>query len=267
MTPKEGFSFHRLILLIRNDLYLNRSYLLISSAAILGGLFFFSTFHIYTYTQLQHLALPKDFYMTAYPIYSFICGALLTVKIFNEINHEVKGPVWLNLPASIPEKFMSRFLLTTLLFIAWILVLVALASLISEGLNILIFGQRHAIFNPFREEVLVKTFQYFLGQSLFLFGAIFFKKHALPKTVLSLVVYNILLNIFISAGGKIFFEESFTELNITGTSSILTHIITNNSMLPPDWNIEKTFYSAVFYWIITIGCWVASYFRLKETEA
>jgi hypothetical protein len=264
----QDFNLRRILLLIRNDLYLNQSLILISAAAVACSLFIFSGVQVYFFTHMPNAStVPKDFYMTAYPIFLFACGAVITAKIFNEVNDEMKGPVWLNLPASILEKFTSRFLLTTLLFIIAMMGLFFLTSLISESFNLLFLGQSHSVFNPFREKMLFNTSNYFIGQSFFLLGAIYFRKYALMKTVMILAVYNILLDIIVGVGGRFLFAISFSDLNIFGSRNrILSNIIVNTNMVPQDWNIEKSFYYIAFWYVLTVVCWTMGYIRLKETE-
>lgn len=267
MNSINRFSLRRFFLLVRNDLYLNQSLFLISAAAVFGSLFIFSGLHMYLYTHMPNsISVPKDFYITAYPLFLFACGAVITAKIFNEVNDEIKGPVWLSLPASMLEKFTSRLFLTTILFIIAMMALFFLTSLISESLNPLMFGPSHSIFNPFNKEALISASKYFIGQSFFLLGAIYFKKNALMKTVLSLAVYDIFLGIIVSSGGRILFRETSFVNNFSNPSGILSEIIIKNSMVPQDWNIEKNLYYIVFWYLLTIVCWGIAYIRLKEAE-
>lgn len=80
---------------------------------------------------------------------------------------------------------MSRILLTTVEFVAGSMLLYLGFSIISEGVNLLLFGRHHLVFLPFDPLVLKGAMSYTALQAPFLLGAVYFRKHALSKTVLT----------------------------------------------------------------------------------
>jgi hypothetical protein len=266
MNSIKGFSLSRFLLLLRNDIFLNRTYFLIYSGAVVVLLLLISSLHIQVYTQIKAFTLP-DFYIKAFPLFLYTYGAIITVKIFDDVNDEAKGAAWLTLPASSIEKFAGRFFLSTFLFIAGMMILFFLTSLISESLNPLMFGSSHLVFNPFGTKVFITSLKYFIIQSLFLAGAIYFKKTALIKTGLCFVIYCVALNLIIGLGGMILFGESSSILfSFPNPASSLSKLIIKNSMAPMSWDITKSIYYAAFWYFLTIFCWVIGFIRLKETE-
>lgn len=176
MTHLAKFSPKRCCLLIRNDIFINRSRILITAAAVWVLLIFPS---IWDRLQSPNFLI---FYQGVYFIILFFSGVLIYEKIFMDLHHEVKGAVWLTTPASILEKLVSRILLGTVVLAACIMAIVFLSSLTSECINFLLLGSCHQLFNPFAEGVFKTTIVYFIMLSPFFLGAIYFKKSALVKT-------------------------------------------------------------------------------------
>jgi len=260
MNSIKGFNPSRFFLLIRNQLFLDRSifYFLISAGAIL---ILFSIFEI----------MSKVHGMTYQPYYRFflfIGGISLTGRIFKGLHDEVKGSAWLTLPASIFEKFMSRLILLTVIYPLALMAVIFLISLISAGLHVALIGSSHGIFNPFDKSVLLGTAGYIVLQSPFFLGAIYFKKNPLAQTILAIAGYSILLVLIAHVFSMIIYPQNPGNFNYVPNMGEMimwiTGIITHDYR--PSYSIIY-WVQLIFFWcVIAPACWVTGYFRLKEKE-
>mgnify|MGYP003575220873 FL=1 len=118
----------------------------------------------------------------------YIGGLIVTSLAFNNLHRSESAALYLNLPASNLEKFLSRWLLTsfvyafTMLLVYYILSFMS-AMLLEPSKNIIHSSVWHHVAN------------YLLIQPLFLFGAIAFKRYAFLKTILSMFTCVIILMI------------------------------------------------------------------------
>jgi hypothetical protein len=266
MNSIKGFNPRRFLLLIRNDLFFNRSYFLISSGVVAGILLFFST--LARMNQVGPQFYP-DFYQTAYSIILFLGGILITGKIFQRLHNNVKGSTWITLPASILEKFVSRLILLTVIFPIALTVLIFLISLIAVCIHVLFMSSSLGIFNPFDKNILSTITGYIVLQSPFLLGAIYFKKNSMAQTFLAIIGYLILLaliaHVFYIAIYSHYTDNFHELLNPNGIGLIqwIQGIFKHHSMpayMIIYWGLT------IFNWCIAPVCWVTGYFRLKEKE-
>jgi hypothetical protein len=147
-------------------------------------------------------------------------------------------------------------------------------SALSEALNRAIFGNGHPLFNPFSRASLQVAVVYLVTQSAYLLGSIWFKKTAFLKTILAIAVTAIGVSILCSvvfrflfagffAGGHMrpdvlqLFSQDFGHITVNGAAA---DVLTRGA------KGFFTFIQVFFYGICPAACWVASYFRLRETE-
>lgn len=261
MNSIKGFNPRRFFLLIRNSLFLGRSLILIFSAAIGGMVILLS---ILSAKYRGPLEIYSIFYSIFYYVTLYTGGFILTENIFKELHHETKGAAWLSLPASTFEKFTCRLVITAVMYPIGIMMLFFLISLISEGIMRNLWGPGHGLdlFNPFTRMILINTLIYFILQSVFLLGGVYFKTHAIIMTILSLAIYSFIFYMIIGFTGKILFKDFFFLWHFVYMSDIM------NSMP------GLSFIGSILKWAVYIGfwyllaplCWVIGYFRLKEKE-
>jgi len=254
MQVEKSFQPERVYRLIRNTMILNRSSILVVTAALAGVFSLFSFFDAYG-------NLSSHFHRNAYLFVFFPGGLLLTSRIFKELHDPVKGYAWLLLPASNMEKVLSRILLTTIIYIVGSLIAYLLFSLVSEGLNLVVLGRRHFLFNPFDPVILYCTLTYISIQAPFLIGAVYFQKHVLSKTILSLSGSFFILGICI----------------LTATWLILGDQVSGPEVRNIFYSQENNDFTAfglavmngakVFFWfVVPAVAWTICFFRHKETE-
>lgn len=261
MNGIKGFDPRRFFLLMRNEFFIHRSYFIIFLSATVGVLFVLSSARLFS-GSIKVIVYPNFYF-----IFLLIIGLTITEKTFKGIHDDVKGPAWLTLPASSFEKFSSRLFFCTVVVAAGLMVFFFLLSLLSEGVNHLLFEPSHRLFDPFKGKALVSTYIYFIMQSIFMLGAIYFKKNPFVKTVLSLVIYDFVFIILVIITLKIFFGGYFLQELQSGSLDSLIVMLSNESVaLTKIWSIIKGTVHVVYWYVLAPLCWIAGYIRLKEKE-
>lgn len=261
MTRMNGFSPKRCLLLIRNELFLNRSRILISFIALCALIILISIWDMIGPNFLM-------FYRKYYFIILFFSALVVYGGMFKNLHREVKGATWLTIPATMSEKLVSCILLGTVIMTTGIMAVVFFTSLISEGINMLVFGSYRKIFNPFTDNIIRGTVRYLIFLSPFFLGAIYFKKYALFKTFLIIDLYLLIFVFMVLYSSKVVFGLSFNDflMGFDPEGRFQTFLLQMNS-LAPVWSVTKWFVKFLFWWVLAPLCWVIGYLRLKETEA
>lgn len=258
MKPDNIFNRNRFFVLIRNDLFTGYRNLLIAGGAIAGALL-----TIYLLTTWNNSN--SDFHRTFFPMVIFFGGYLMTSMIFKDMHEKQRNYIYLTLPASTLEKFLSRLLLTSVGFVAIVMALYYLFSWIAAGLSLLIFDRSLPAFQPFTRETMTALGVYLVTQSVFLFAAVYFRSHAFFKTILSIFSFSFIVSIFTMLVVRIVFWEYFDGLFMPD------HFDINLRYMFGDGESFGQFVSAaskiLFWFVMAPYFWVLTYFRLKETEA
>lgn len=256
MNRTMEFSFKRFMLLIRNDIYVNRVIILMASAAISLLIIIF----LFPFLWSEQYKEAADNINIIYPRILYIFGLIITVNIFKDIHNEVNCPVRLLLPASILEKYASRVLLSTMLFAVGLTALISAVSLIYAGIIRLLFGSCIAFFNPFSKRILFHVVFYFMCQAPFILGAVYFKKSFFIKTFLCFGIFAVLLWKFCSFMGDYYVYILYSGIFFTPDTY---------NPLPVIGPIGNTFKWAVHIYLcyfFILSCWITGFIRLKEKE-
>lgn len=218
----------RLSLLLRNDLFINKIAILTFMAALAGVLFLYSIISPVG-------AAAGNFHPVTYLLLLFIGGFWLTSRSFSDLQEPPRSYTFLTLPASNFEKFFSKLLLTSVGYILGTIIFYFLLSLLVVGFSKLLFPNVQYVFNPFQNHIPLYCGEYIILQSVFFLGAIYFRKHALTKTILALSCFAIIFGLFSL---------------ILVKSNALTRIV------------------ETIFWIgLAPFCWIVAYIRLQEFEA
>lgn len=172
-------NFNRLWQLIKIDIVMHKKNMLLTSAACIAILALIP-FHVSASIDLYYFIL-------------YIGGFMITNRAFNEIHDQRKAAAYLTLPCSNLERFLSKFLLTTVFFAIALLVIFYCISLLSVISNALLFHRSVKPFNIDSMIVWVLIGKYIILQSVFLLGAAYFQKNAVTKTTLTLACLFIAL--------------------------------------------------------------------------
>ncbi|MFA4839048.1 MAG: hypothetical protein WC703_06200 [Candidatus Neomarinimicrobiota bacterium] len=258
MKPNNTFDRNRFFVLIRNDLFTGYRNLLIAGGAIAGALLV-----IYLLSAWNN-ANP-DFHRTFFPMVIFFGGYLTTSMVFKDIHEKQRNYIYLTLPASTLEKFLSRLLLTSVGFVAIVLALYYLFSWIAAGLSQLLFHQSLLAFHPFTRETLTALGVYLVTQSVFLFAAVYFRSHAFFKTLLSIFSFSLIVSIFAMVVVRLVFWKYFNGLFVPDHFDInLRYMFGNGESFA---RFASAVSKILFWFVMAPYFWIVTYFRLKETEA
>jgi hypothetical protein len=255
-------SVRRLWLLLRRDFSGGYRSVLIAMAAVGGFLILVTVASMLGRAQpFRHAGL--------FIQVLFIGGIVISSLSFREIHQDGQSILYLTLPGSTLEKFLSKLLVSSVGYALGALIFYTAVSSAGEGLNRLLFGAGHAFFNPFARNVLLATAAYLVVQSVFLTGSAFFRRLAFLKTALFLILFAVGLSIVIGVamrfllvdlgwrGGTLGLEPYFQQLQQSGSADAVLLPLVKGFLLV---------FKILFWAALAPVCWLASYLRLAETE-
>jgi hypothetical protein len=239
MSNNQNFTLRRLALLIRNDIVSHAKMIIITLATV------FALLLIFWLIFSPNIIFPNQ-NPVAYTWILFVGGLWLTSHSFRELHHSQKSYHFLTLPASQLEKVFSRLLLTTLIYIVATLLLYGLFYLVVSVILFIKTGVFQWLFFPLQENVLRWISTYLVLQSIIFLGAVYFRKHAVIKTVACVVLFLMVLSIYILLLDFLF---------PVGIFSLSKHAFYLHDIL-----------HFVVYVLLPVYCWVVAYIRFTECE-
>lgn len=227
-------SFNRLYQLIKIDIITNKKNILVTSAA----------FIVILALLPFHVSGSAD----AYSWILYIGGFMITNQALNEMHDHRKAFSYLTLPCSNFERFLSKFLLTTIIFAIALLAVFYFFSVLSVVTNGLFFHRDVAVFDLASMGLWIDIGKYIILQSIFLLGAAYFQKHSVTKTTLALGCLFIVLAILL-------FLFSWITCPSCSQSGLFELI-------------SKSFNGLYFVlWMVVAPiCWFITYVRIAESE-
>ncbi|MFI5367916.1 MAG: hypothetical protein ACHQ1F_02770 [Spirochaetia bacterium] len=261
------FNPQRLFLLLRRDLAHGYRAVLTAMAAV-GGILIVLSF----LSMLGRAG--QDFYTPFYVGLLFLGGFLFSSGAFKEMHQQGSGPFYLTLPGTTLEKLLSKLLVTSLGYAAAVLLFMTGASAVSELLNRAVFGAGHTWFNPLSQVNLKSAAVYLVLQSLFLLGSVWFRKVVFLKIVLAENIVVIGLAILAAIIFRVtfagFFSGSHLKPEVIQMFSQGFGNVVVNGHAAEAFNrgsqVFLTILRVLFWAAFAPVCWVAAYFRLRETE-
>lgn len=215
-------SFKRLGLLLRKHWIENYRIYLMGMGIIAG--FTILIFLLVFYTEDGRIE--EVFQMGYYSAGLFLCGTIFTSYIFNDFSQKPKGILFLTLPGSSLEKFLSLWLYATIGFvIVYSLIFYAVAIpfvKVSQSYNAdelvrhsKFYNSRIQVLNFFQseKEFYYLFFPYFFIQAVFLLGSVWFERFSFIKTAISGLLIVALFTFSNYAMGRVLIgEESVTAI-------------------------------------------------------
>lgn len=175
----------------------------------------------------------------------YVGGFIVTSRIFNELHDPQKASLFLMIPCSNLERFLNKWLLSSIGYAIGTLSICYLYSLLSASLNH--FTDKQPI-NLFNADLWINICKYLILQSVVLLGAITFKKNSLIKTTFVLGILCTILSLFsLMVGWLLFFPNHLAEGVFMIQSSL------------NGWRF-------IFWIVIAPICWYITYLRLTEYE-
>lgn len=195
-----------------------------------------------------------------------IGGYILTSLAFLDLHDAKRASHYLTLPGSTLEKYVSRLLLTT---VGWTLLAMAfftLTTLVSAGISMVIFRDAGEIFLPVTRRTWNSVGTYIVTQSIFLFGAVYFKKNHLLKTILAAVLFAFGFSLVSLLTARLAFIGEFA--GILPTEAELNRLfgdVSNDANLRFAESLATI--GRVVYWsVMPLYFWILGYRRMRETE-
>lgn len=199
IKPVNQLSVNRLFHLCRLTLFKNKRQWLTGLLAISGLLF------VIWMLPLMSNGAPGESFNgpLGYPFAMFLFalwGLWITSDIFRELHSPSTAYQSLTLPATSSEKFMAAWIITYPLLLILFGASLFTISFIVSAIHGIIHGgfSLTSLFLPFSAESAELTGYYFFNNSLFLLGAILFRKNNFLKTLLAIITAVISL-FFVSA--------------------------------------------------------------------
>lgn len=232
-----NLSFRRVSALIGNDISMRTKTILIS---ILASLLFFALFSV---DDVNHYS--------AYFFLLYAGGFWITSHIFDDCLRSQKAALFLMLPCSNIERFLSKWLLTAVIFPLGLLVLYYLFSALGVFLHEFGSHQSLEMISLAVPHLWIGLEQYLVLQSLVMLAAISFRSHALIK--LFLVAGVLLIGTLIFSGTLSWlFCPHCSEADALGgmsTMSSLMHM------------------ANIIFWTASAPvAWVVTYLKITELE-
>lgn len=239
---------NRVLQLIRRDLVINKSVIIISIITIAALLFLLN---LISPTNLDSV----NFHPTMYYFVLFFGGLWVTGLAFRDIFDKQQAYFLLTLPGSNFEKFFCRVFLTSIGYAIGTLIIYTFIYWVIAIFNGLVFRQPILLFNPLNPNLWETILQYLCLQSVFLLGSVYFKTHPLIKTVLTLIILSLAISIFSMLASLFSVSPLFSSHKI---------IIPDFSNMNISSMADMLYFS--FWILIAPFCWWVSFIRFKECE-
>jgi hypothetical protein len=126
----------------------------------------------------------------------YIGGFIVSSLAFNELHNPQLAHQYLMLPCSNLEKFLSKWVLSSIGYALALLIVYYLFLMLDIALHSLIFKQSIPPSHITQATLWISILKYIILQSVIFLGAISFKKHTLLKTALLLACLVLALFIF-----------------------------------------------------------------------
>lgn len=252
LNPTNSFSTTRFIHLCKRAFVLNRRQWIVGLLASTGIVMVI--WMVPTLIILNESGVSRFEYLlpTALMIFT-LWGLLLTSDIFQELFTPSTAFQSLTLPATSTEKFLSAWVLTMPVFLIVTITAIFLITLLSSLIFLMFDGNLSGfnIYNPIDQTTWDFALNYLFLNSLFLLGAVYFRKNNFLKTIAAfiaimisyLILWNLLGSLYIYLFGPDLFSLEF----ISGDP-------TNN------------IFGSLFKWVITATALLLAYVSLKRQQ-
>ena len=251
LEPTNSFSFTRLIQVIKRTYALNKRTWGTGTLVVAGAILLFWFFPILFGMEPWHRFISGNLIQPALFFYT-VGGLFLTSAVFYELHSPDTAFLTLTLPATSIEKLASAWLITSVLYTLVSAVLYLGLVLILHGFSMIYVGADvpFSLYKLETNEIFQTVVSYFGYQSVFLLGAVVFRKNNFLKTLLGMIVF--LTGLFMIGG--------------------LLMLIFGSSMLEGSYTVQlssndlfTTLYP-VFNILIVIVILSISYIRLKNKQ-
>ncbi len=256
MKNKE-FNLPRFFHVLKRDLFFQYKGAIITISIILG---------IYFLVELISYATAGNTEVLMFANGLFIAGIIATSVSFNEFHDRTMSTATLTYPASRAEKFLSKWSITTIGYVLAALIIYFVFSAVMKGIFTLIFGHGPGLFNPLDFRIRQAIAGYLWVHAVFFFGAVFFKKGAFIKTLLSVILAAIVIALFAGlVAGAMFFGVIRDVIINAAWGDFSLSMAEVPGMLRFGGFLEVVT-TILFGYCLPPALWVLSYIRFREIE-
>jgi len=237
----------RVFRLIKNDLVMHRRSILIALAAVFTLLIVNDLIAV-SYNK------PYDFHhFLFFPLTLFLGGGYVALISFKDIHLNNNSIHNVMIPASLLEKWLSRWCLSTFGVIIGAIAFYTLFALFAGCLNQIVFSRGIASFHPVGSTVRTYSIMYLIWHSVIFTAGAFFRKLILPKLLLICAAFAMIAQLvyFLTIG------VIYKDVPILSSYMIMM-LVRSVGMTKWFWWTQWT--------IMPLLLWVISFYRLKEGE-
>lgn len=199
------FSISRFQLVLKRYVVLNQRTWLIGFLCVAG--FLLAIAILPTISSLFNVQEPGFIAIRAFTLSLYTLGGLiLTSMMFHEVHSPTKAFQFLTLPSTTSEKLFAAWFTGSVVYTVVSMAAIVVLSLLIEvikGVNTSLWTPFN-VFNPFTADVLSTILGFFFYQSIFLLGAVYFKKNNFIKTLLVIIVLVLGIIFILNIGILIF---------------------------------------------------------------
>ena len=258
------FNIKRLLLVMKRDVFTHYRTVLIAFLAVGGFAIFASTVSLFNRSQ-------GHFHLIFYLLILFVSGFIFTSRVFREIYTPVKSYTYVTLPGSLLEKYIERWILTSIGYVAGTFAAYSVIALASEGINRLLLGYSHGLLNPAQKPFLIGVAAFLVVQGIFFAGAVFFKKHPLIKTVLMVALAAFVLMVIAIVAARLIMPDYFDFMaHAGGGVGSLRELAAWLGLTEEGLKLlGKTLWLVlriIFWAALAPCCWVLSFLKFRKIE-
>ena len=262
METNQYFSLHRFGHLLRRDFTKSGKAFLILMTIM---------FVIWTIsTTAQADDREHELHIMMFPQWLLIGGFIISSLAFYEFIKPTERQFYLQLPASNLEKFVSRWLLTGIVYTIGLVAYYWLFSLFANWIGTSFYDHQFDAFTPFRGNNLIAIKAYLAAHTIFLAGAAAFKRFAFFKTLFTAIILAAIVALISLTSFRIIMADLFE-----GLFHFRPELMIDGKMVPvePSRKFVATLKEFVPKYAKFMGFIVApivilfiGYFKFKETE-
>ena len=253
------FDINRFSLLLKKELWSENKKSLLIAGAVFGFLIVFALLQTYIFGGYEGMN------WSMFPMVIFGGGLVFTSTIFHEFNDKTGTHHYLSLPASTFEKFLSKWLITAILFPIVASLLFWVYSKIGDVIYFNYRGETH--YTPWKLSDWWSIFFikiYIVYQSTYLIGAIAFQKYTFFKTSVVHWIYTIVSLIIAAILFRIIFADQFDGLFSINEQ---LHMQTSEEVIHFMENRFISISEFALWFLVPPIMWAVGFFKLKEKEA
>ena len=260
MSKSDYFNIKRLLMLIYRQVFLKYKSILISTGAMAGVIMVVNLLSMY---QCGCNTINQNNFNSLSITFLFILGMVFTSTSFEEMHTSAKGCFYLTLPVSNLERLISVWLVSSVMYFIWWLFAILIINLLISAFAYLLMGIPFGWVELFNPAALKSYANFFIIQTVFMFGAVYFSKSNFIKTIFALFLIGLAINII----SYLFVILIFGSYHYSGV------ILGNFHDFGITTNYESSYFDTLFqimkyaYWIVVAPFFlILSFLGLKESQ-